>query len=407
MDYTKLPRYFIFKDKTEIDDFDIDPVTPQHQRVLESIGEGVGLKTMDTRLFEALQGDSFLVRLPGAPDYILEIFNAAHYITTLILMERHPMIYFSSYLSIADKVGAEPGYDHNTFHHIFCAMTMTLVTNYLQALNPRYLDLVKWRELLNVHFQNQLTSNERIAYSLNATSNLDAHALYALHGEQFFRKNLLEEQDAHALAAYPRHFLPRPIVEVVQESNFEDIYAHRKYIRACAEALPKVERHEALDIMGACIRSAAAERLQGAMPEAAEHIKQQMQQLAAELGFELNPAESAEAETATDADATRDDEIARLTEELETLKQKEKGLTAKQAALFGHALAVFCEFEQQKKEVHLSPMVHQLFGWGQRSVYNKMTEGYAAADREAVACIFETVWPAFADFVRNTFDKRH
>ena len=132
-----------------------------------------------------------------------------------------------------------------------------------------------------------------------------------------------------------------------------------------------------------------------------------MQQLAAELGFELNPAESAEAETATDADATRDDEIARLTEELETLKQKEKGLTAKQAALFGHALAVFCEFEQQKKELHLSPMVHQLFGWGQKSVLNKMTEGYAAADREAVARIFETVWPAFADFVRNTFDKRH
>ena len=81
--------------------------------------------------------------------------------------------------------------------------------------------------------------------------------------------------------------------------------------------------------------------------------------------------------------------------------------TIRETALFGHALAVFCEFEQQKKELHLSPMVHQLFGWGQKSVLNKMTEGYAAADREAVARIFETVWPAFADFVRNTFDKRH
>lgn len=51
-------------------------------------------------------------------------------------------------------------------------------------------------------------------------------------------------------------------------------------------------------------------------------------------------------------------------------------------------------------------MVSQLFGWGEKSVYNKMTEGYQGDDRGAVATIFDNIWPEFASFLR-TFDKLH
>lgn len=99
--------------------------------------------------------------------------------------------------------------------------------------------------------------------------------------------------------------------------------------------------------------------------------------------------------------------------ELSEYEEKHSGLTAKQAALFGHALAEFCEstecpsFATKRKREDLAPMVSKLFGWGQKSIYNKMTEGYNNNDRKAVADVFADVWPAFANYVTDTFDRRH
>ena len=86
--------------------------------------------------------------------------------------------------------------------------------------------------------------------------------------------------------------------------------------------------------------------------------------------------------------------------------EKTNGLTPKQAALFGHALAEFCKFTQKRKRDDLAPMVNKLFGWGAKSIYNKMTEGYSDYEREDIAQVFDNIWPEFANYLR-TFDKRH
>ena len=94
-----------------------------------------------------------------------------------------------------------------------------------------------------------------------------------------------------------------------------------------------------------------------------------------------------------------------LEADLEKLR-KWKQLSRGQVALFCHALAEHCEFVQKTKLNDIAPMAHGLFGIGIKSAYNLMVSGYSKEDREHVAKIFETIWPTFADFILNAFDKK-
>lgn len=101
----------------------------------------------------------------------------------------------------------------------------------------------------------------------------------------------------------------------------------------------------------------------------------------------------------------QDARIKELEADLEELR-KWKHLSREQVALFCHALAEYCEFVQKTKQDDIAPMAHELFGIGKKSAYNLMVSGYSKEDREHVAQIFESIWPPFADFILNTFDKK-
>lgn len=117
MDYTKQKlRPLIYQDRSSIDEFDVaDP------------------ESLDALMLEQIEY-SIIVELDGAPDFILDIFNNAYYITTLILMEKHPLHYFRSYLNIAEHAGYMN--EKNTHHRYFESMTMAMVWNLLCACKP-------------------------------------------------------------------------------------------------------------------------------------------------------------------------------------------------------------------------------------------------------------------------------
>lgn len=121
MDYTKQElRPLIYQDRSSIDEFDIaDP------------------ESLDALMLEQIE-NSMIVELDGAAQYILDIFNNAYYITTLILMEKHPIHYFRSYLTIAEHAGAayQDVKEKNTYYRYFESMTMAMVWNYLRACCP-------------------------------------------------------------------------------------------------------------------------------------------------------------------------------------------------------------------------------------------------------------------------------
>ena len=133
MDYTKQElRPLIYQDRLSIDDFDIDDP-----------------ESLDAIMLERIER-SEIVEFDGAAKYILQIFNNAYYITTLILMEKHPLHYFSSYMIIAEHTGSAYNdiREKNTLYRFFECMIMAMVWNYLCACQPEIYKSLKDDNLL-------------------------------------------------------------------------------------------------------------------------------------------------------------------------------------------------------------------------------------------------------------------
>ena len=125
MDYTKQEfRPLIYKDKEDIEEFDINDE-----------------KSLDAVMLNRIE-ESVITDLEGANEYILDIFNNAHYITILIMMEKRPIHFFRNYITISEHAGSFYNVVHekNTYHILFSAFTMAMVCNYLSLLDKKYLD---------------------------------------------------------------------------------------------------------------------------------------------------------------------------------------------------------------------------------------------------------------------------
>ena len=119
MDYTKLPRHLLYKDRKDIDDF---PVSSKFD-----------YQFMEEVYLEALEQRPFIKDSYDAPEMILQIFNNARYITTLICLEKHPNHYLRKYL---EKAGSNDR-SITIANHLMPA-TMALVKNYLCQYMPNY-----------------------------------------------------------------------------------------------------------------------------------------------------------------------------------------------------------------------------------------------------------------------------
>ena len=122
MNYTILPPEMVYNKRKSIDEFDINT-------------DG----SIDFLMLKMIY-NSMIIELDGAPNYILEIFNTARYITTLIIAEKNPMLYFSEYIKIAGKIGVAEGYEHNTYWRYFSSITFAIVINYLKAYDDKYMN---------------------------------------------------------------------------------------------------------------------------------------------------------------------------------------------------------------------------------------------------------------------------
>ena len=69
MDYTKFPRQLIYRDRTDMNEFDV-----------EKTG------TSDGWFLDNLKKRPFILKTEKAADYALRIFNDAHYICTLFFL---------------------------------------------------------------------------------------------------------------------------------------------------------------------------------------------------------------------------------------------------------------------------------------------------------------------------------
>lgn len=160
VDYTKEPRNEVYHDCKSIDDFQIDT-------------EG----SIEKVMLEVIYKEKFFYDLPGAEKYILDIFNTAHYITTMILADPRPLLHFRFYVDTAEKIGAAPGADQNTYGRFFSSMALAMVVNYLRICDVQYCEednlLIKNMYLWhNDHFdESQWDGHARLLFFNNIQTN--------------------------------------------------------------------------------------------------------------------------------------------------------------------------------------------------------------------------------------------
>ncbi len=116
MDYTKVPRKLIYEDRANLEDFFVDQTG-----------------TLDAIMYEKITKSDVCTFLDAA-ERLLDCYNDAYYITTIVLMENRPSLYVARYLDIVYSK-----YDKRGCTRHFAALTMAMVYNYLQT-DKRYQD---------------------------------------------------------------------------------------------------------------------------------------------------------------------------------------------------------------------------------------------------------------------------
>ena len=182
MDYTKIHRELIYKDRRDLDDFPVD--------------EGFDFQSMEEVFLDALENRPFIKESENAPELILKIFNNARYITTLILLENHPNHYLLKYLRIA----AEDYRSLIISNHVMPA-TMALVWNYLFHYFTCY-------------------NNSKIVDIITDNFNKDDWKYETNGGQDDFFKLLIKTASSHPRWLTDSNFDPRDIKSVVVEEIF-------------------------------------------------------------------------------------------------------------------------------------------------------------------------------------------
>ena len=116
VDYTKLPREKVYRDRDEISDF------------------GTEIRNSINWLHIRYIFDSEIIELEDTETNILKIFNDAYYITTVMLAQQNPIMKFGWYIKTACEVGTID----DVYGDLFIAATMGMVVNYLKICDEKY-----------------------------------------------------------------------------------------------------------------------------------------------------------------------------------------------------------------------------------------------------------------------------
>lgn len=401
MDYTTQElRPLIYREKNNIEDFDIN-----------------NPKALDAEMLNRIEL-SKVIKLEGANKYILDIFNNAYYITTLIMMERHPVHYLSKYILIAEHTSSAyyDIYKKTSGYKLISAIIMAMVNNYLRLLDDKYLIteniLIKQ---INSHF-----NDIGPFYSSEELSSFNTYQSFLLNDNI---KDFRIEKDA---------FTPRTIdYQAVSEMEyllynrkksdwrrFTDDYNEEKiselfdfckneysasfladHIRREAEGYKQTETVEFINRLD-------MKKLFTVFPWDAtlenkyawlSHQYCLLQDRYNELKKKSESVLSSECEGVNEPDA----EKIKLMEELRDYKEKVQGLSRKKAALFVLSMANAFGFNYTNKKKDLAPVINYLFGWGIASSQKKLCEGFSASDSEELAKVFDSLSPRLSETIRR------
>lgn len=335
MDYTKVPRSLIYQER-DIDDFFEDPTS------------------FESAFCDSLLKRPFMKNLENQAETVLDIFNNAYYICTLIHMEEHPRLYINKYRKIASNHYEDPIW----VNHIMPS-TMALVYSLL------------------FYYQKHFTTIDDNIF-IDICNLFRRKANEEVYDDSDFNDLLIKTDICDFSVSNLDKFTNRDIYKVIANKYIspEDIAKGIDYIITETWQLWDNELHaesmfELLTRLQDCPKSDDIE-MEYAINEIKDFLKQK--------SFDFPETVQQE--------------------------QREKTLLSKQMVLFVHALANWGNFSYTNMKEDLGPIVHQLFGVGLQSAKNKFSEGYSTEDRNTVAAIFSAIAPDFADYIRSFNGRR-
>ena len=391
MDYTKVPRALIYKDREDLKDFGV--LTPT---------------TADYHLFKLLKSQA-LLHMEGAKDIALKCFNNAYYICKLIQLEEFPDLFIVEYeKKLLNGAGQYP-YD-------VCAASMAMVYLLMPMYDSRWDVTSDWASALYDNFHHR-----------------EWHGLAA-------SKTFYNMVDAHfpKFKALPgnRDLAPRDIIDAIENVSEKVLVDGKEYV---CEALSRLDdplrQTYGADLAIARLKDLSREyqgckaasvddfdfklSLETAIIYYTKHYpskenvaKMQMatkednpprideapksadtDQLTArinELQSELDEARRTIKELQEEADHWKD-ELAAYKER----NQNRGGINRLQTAYFGLIVAPMLGINVTNKK-ELAPMLSKLFGWGQRSMEQHLCKYVSKEDEMEVAKIFGDLSPELA-----------
>lgn len=392
MDYTKQElRPLIYKDREDIDEFDIS-----------------NTQSLDAEMLRQIEV-SEIIKLDGASKYILDIFNNAYYITTLIMMERHPVHYLSKYILIAEHTSSAYYniYEKNTNHKLFSAIIMAMVNNYIRSLDDKYLksDNIFLKQL-NSHFNDIgpfYSSDELGSFNLYQSFLLNDNLKDFRVKKDSFKPRTIDYQavsEMESILYNKKKSDWRTFTDDYNEERIAELFDFCRneysasflaaHIRREANKNKKEEIVEFIDILD-------WKKLSTIHPkEATFEIKYTwLINLYNKLNDEYeklkNKFESSNSENCNDMIEEEDND-------------NKKVLSREKASLFVLSVANTFSFNYTNKKKDLAPVVNSLFGWGKASAEKRLCEGFKKDDIEDLAQIFDTLSPQLSQTIRNKGD---
>ena len=395
VDYTKVSRMEVYHDRHSIDDFQIDT-------------EG----SIEKVMLEVIYKEKFFYDLPGAEKYILDIFNTAHYITTMILADPRPLLHFRFYVDTAEKIGAAPGADQNTYGRFFSSMALAMVVNYLRICDAQYCEednqLIKNMYLWhNDHFdESQWDGQARLLFFNNIqTNDVIEKARQYMSYDDFL--------PITSIANFERQVQALPNVKGDIDSKASHIHCikeERDGTKTFSFYRDKPEDNNEKEWDKEMISSFFNE---DGIPR--QTTKEEWDELFGEGNWDKHfgnkPTSDPIPTTTIESNDTLLQQLAEAqktiedqNEEIENLNHKDGKISSKEAAILT-ITACYHGGGLPKNRENLHPIITSLFGIGETLAKRRLREGIKEKDAEKLAKLFDETTPKIARLIREMPEK--
>ena len=372
--YSELPRIFICPPKERLDDFDVDneqSLNGQLYRILQSI------EFLDPYYKETEQS-------------LLHILNDAYYISTMAFLDHRPLMCLGEYCTNERK-----SIDWANSNHLYeiepvvMGVVWCILESYKEHLPKKIQELKK---AIDTRFNKEMyEKNYRIVVTQVDWTTVDCPSEpllpLSVNDIRHTYYNWVEQKDNHGFGLFEDilRYLCWNKEERLQLIDYWVTYTHTDTIRDIRNGGTGITVHftdiEPKEKLHGWRKKVEA----GAMP------------------YEMKPTLDSKPVQTTAEDKIRqlESELTELKNQLEDCREKARGLSPAQAALFVEALATYCHADVKNKKDDLAPIANKLFGWQISTIEKRLCEGYSLSLKKEVADIIRDMMPALAVIIDN------